>query len=87
MILRITIASIGFLSILTGPWWVPLVCMILLSARWVAWEALAIGLLMDFIWQGSGTFAISSWHTWPLFTIVAIILLWAFDPLRRRFLF
>ena len=87
MIPRVILASIGFLSILTGPWWAPLACMIILSIRWVAWEALAIGLLMDFTWAGSGTFSLSSWHSWPLFTIAAIVLLWVFEPLRRRFMF
>lgn len=84
--MRLIISIIGFITILTGPWWLPAVCMILLSLRWVAIEAPLMGLIMDFVWQGSGVLT-TSWHTWPLFTLLGIALLWGFEPLRRRFLF
>jgi len=85
--MRISIAIIGFLGIALAPWWIPALCMILLSLRWAALEAVLIGVFMDLIWQGSGMLTSTSWHTWPLFTLFGIALLWGFEPLRRRFLF
>lgn len=85
MNMRIAIAVIGFLTVMIGPWWIPLICMVLLCIRWSAPEAVVLGLLMDFVWQGSAL--ASSWHTWPIFTLIGIALLWGFEPLRRRFLF
>lgn len=84
--MRIMIALIGFVTILTGPWWLPLTCMILLCLRWQAIEALAIGLSMDFIWIGSSMLVTAPWHGFPMFTIASIILLWGLEPLRRQLL-
>lgn len=83
---RALIATIGFVGILTGPWWLPAISMILLSVRWRAPEIVLLGLLMDLAWQGSGTLT-TSWHTWPLFTLLSITLLWSLEPIRQRFLF
>jgi hypothetical protein len=84
--MRISILCLGLLTILTGPWWIPLLCMILLCLRWQAIEALAIGLMMDFIWQGGSMFATTSWHGIPLFTIMGIFFLWSLEPWRRHLL-
>lgn len=85
--MRLIIALIGFASVITGPWWIPLICMILLCVRWRATEALALGLVMDFAWQGSEILSSTPWwHSFPLFTILGIALLWGFEPLRRQIL-
>jgi len=85
--MRIVIALVGFAAIITGPWWIPLICMILLSARRIAPEAVIIGVLMDFVWQGSAVLAKAPFHGVPLFTLFGLALLWGLEPLRRRFLF
>lgn len=77
-ILRIVVAIIGFLGAIFLPWWVPAICIVLLSIRWRAWEAVLLGLLMDLLWLPAGGF--------PLFTIGAIAVVWAFEPLRSEFL-
>ncbi|MBI5003606.1 hypothetical protein HZC00_00720 [Candidatus Kaiserbacteria bacterium] len=85
MYVRIILGFIGFLGVMTGPWWVPLTCMVLLCIRWSAPEAVLMGLFLDLSWQGS--MAATSWHTWPIFTALGLVFLWGLEPLRRRFLF
>jgi len=81
-ILRVVIAVIGFVSAVFLPWYVPAVCIVLLSLRFRAWEAIALGVFMDLLWQlpGSGVTGL------PLFTIFAIAVVWIFEPLRTEFL-
>ncbi len=79
--IRIFLAIGGLASVLFAPWWVPLLCMLILSLRYPAWEVLAIGLLMDFMWLPGGVgFSI------PLFTILVICIVWMFGPLRNQLL-
>ncbi|HVM73972.1 MAG TPA: hypothetical protein VMU13_03800 [Candidatus Paceibacterota bacterium] len=80
--MRITLAFIGLISALTLPPWIPLVCIVLLSIRYRAWEAILIGALIDFTWLPSGT----AMHSLPLCTLVAIIIVWGLEPLRQQFL-
>jgi hypothetical protein len=78
---RLILALAGFFGVLFAPWWVPLVCMILLSLRYAAWEVPIIGLCMDLVWLPSGGhFAI------PVFTLLGIIIVWSASPLRRQLL-
>jgi hypothetical protein len=80
-VVRILLALAGLFGALFAPWWVPLICMILLSLRYPAWEVPLTGLLMDLVWLPSGGhFAI------PLFTILGIIIVWLAAPLRRQLL-
>jgi hypothetical protein len=82
-VVRIALALVGAFGALFLAWWVPLICMILLSLRWAAWEVLMIGLFMDFLWlpgSGSGGFHL------PFFTIGGIALVWMCAPLRAQFL-
>jgi hypothetical protein len=80
--IRVVLATAGFISILFAPWWVPFACMVLLSLRFRAWEVLLIGLCMDLIWLPTGTF----FSPIPLFLLGALIMVWALEPLRSRFL-
>lgn len=80
--MRITIALIGIIAVLCAPPWVPLVCIVALSVRYRAWEAILIGAFMDFAWLPSGT----AIHSLPLFTMAAIVIVWGFEPLRAQFL-
>ena len=80
--IRITIAAIGFIGAIFWPWWIPAICIVLLAIRWRAWEAIVLGLFMDLLWLSPG----SGIHGLPLFTIGAIAVVWAFEPLRTEFL-
>ena len=77
-ILRISVAVIGFLGAIFAPWWIPAICIVLLSVRFRAWEAILLGVLMDLLWLPAGGL--------PLFTIGAIVCVWIFEPLRTEFL-
>jgi hypothetical protein len=79
---RVIVAVVGFLSALFAPWWVPAICIVLLSLRFRAWEAIALGVFMDLLWFSTET----SFHGLPLFTIGSIIIVWALEPLRIEFL-
>jgi len=68
----------GVLAAIFGPPWLPLVPMVLLSMRFRAWETMALGLFTDFLWA-------PGLHV-PLFLISAIVLVWAFEPLRKELL-
>lgn len=79
--MRLFLAGVGILGALAAPPWVPLICMLLLTFRYPAWEALFIGFLMDILWLPSDFF-----HAIPLFTIAALILVWGLEPLRKELL-
>ncbi len=78
--IRIVVGLVGFVGAFFAPWWVPLVCIILLALRYPSWEALFIGLVMDLLWLPSGGFHI------PVFLTAAIVLVWICAPLRNQFL-
>ena len=77
---RILIALLGTLGVLFAPWWVPLLCMIVLSLRYPAWEVPLIGLLMDLVWLPATGLEL------PLFLIGGILIVWICAPLRSQFL-
>ncbi len=81
-LVRILLALAGVFSALVAPFWVPALCMLLLSLRFRAWEVPLIGLLVDLLWLPSVGFV----HPFPVFTTLGIIFLWALEPLRREFL-
>ena len=78
------------------PPWITLLIMVLLSVRYAAVEVLVLGLLMDFLWftpvtllgtASSGLGGLSGLvHSLPLFTLVALILVWGLEPLRNELL-
>ena len=82
MSIRIIIAAIGFLGAVFAPPWVALSCIVLLSLRYRAWEVIVLGLTVDFMWLPGGP----STHLFPIFTIVALIIVWGLEPLRLQFL-
>ncbi|MFA7309969.1 MAG: hypothetical protein WC050_03630 [Candidatus Paceibacterota bacterium] len=80
--MRITIALIGFCGALIGHWWIPVICMLVLAFRYRAWEIILLGLSIDFMWEPAAGIAAS----FPYFTIGAIVVVWAFEPIRSQFL-
>lgn len=79
--MRVTIALVGLLGVFLAPAYVPLACIVLLSLRFRAWEALLIGLLMDLTWLPQ-----LGLHTLPLYTCLALAIVWVLEPLRVQLL-
>lgn len=78
---RVVLAIVGFWGALFAPPWVPVLCIVLLSLRFSAPEAIVLGFMMDMLWLPS--LGLSSL---PLFTIASIIIVWGLEPLRHEFL-
>lgn len=79
--MRLILALFGMLSTFVAPAWVPLIVIFLLSVRYPAWEVIVIGLLLDILWQPVDTVFFI-----PIATTIAIIVVWACEPLRRELL-
>ena len=79
---RILIAFFAIISVFVLPSWVGIVCIILLALRYRAWEAVLIGALIDLVWLPSGP----GIHVLPIFTILALVVVWGLEPLRAQFL-
>lgn len=75
---RIFLVILGAWAAIFGPPWFVFIPMVLLSMRFRAWETMAIGLLADFLWA-------PGLHV-PLFLISGIVIVWAFEPLRKELL-
>jgi hypothetical protein len=80
--MRIAIAAVGFLSAVLGVPWLTALCILALALRYRSWEAVLLGLCVDFMWLPLGLSA----FTFPYFTLGAVIFVWAFEPLRMQFL-
>ncbi|RJQ35461.1 hypothetical protein C4568_00950 [Candidatus Parcubacteria bacterium] len=78
LVLRITIAVMGFLAAIVLNPWVPAIAIIALAFLFRAWEALLLGLFIDLVWSPVSYL--------PVFTIGAIIIVWVFEPIRKEFL-
>ena len=80
--IRLTLAAALFASIVFAPPWLTAIIAIALCARWRAWEVIAAGIFMDLYWLPSSI----GLHSLPLATIIAIIIVFALEPLRRQLL-
>ncbi len=80
--IRVLLGALGLFGILSGPWLLTPISIVLLSLRFRAWEALFLGLLMDLTFEPAGGF----FHSIPLFTLGAILVVWVFEPLRKQLL-
>lgn len=76
---RLILDFIGAISVLSGPWWLPGIVIVLLSLRFRAWEAIIIGLLMDLLWLPTA-------GHYPWYFIASIAIVWIFEPLRKELL-
>lgn len=81
MTIRTFCASVMIVSVFLS-WWVGVVCAVLLSLRYRAWEVFLFGALIDILWLPSGSF-----FGVPVATCASLALVWLFEPLRRQFLF
>ncbi len=76
--LRIFLVGFALYAALFGPPWLIFVPFVLLSMRFRAWEIMALGLVTDFLWLPG--------LRPPLYLIAAILIVWAFEPLRKELL-
>ena len=79
---RIAVATLGFVGAAYISPLVPAVCIGLLALRFRAWEAIALGAFVDFMWQPAGSLIVHM----PLFTLASIAIVWVLEPLRSEFL-
>ncbi len=79
---RIAICILGACAAVFLYPWVTALCIVALAVRYRAIEAIGLGALLDFLWLPHDTVLTML----PLCTIVAIILVWGFEPLRLEFL-
>ena len=75
---RLLVALVGFAGAIFLPWWIPALSILILALFWRAWEAMVIGLFVDFLWLPA--------HALPLFTLGSILAVWLLEPLRSEFL-
>ena len=80
--IRLILAAALFASAVFAPLWCTLLIAIALCTRWRAWEVIAAGIFMDLYWLPTSI----SFHSLPLATIAAIIVVFALEPLRRQLL-
>ncbi len=78
---RVLFAVTMFLSSLFV-WWLGVIIAVLLSVRYRAWEVVIFGALLDVLWLPKGTL-----YGIPVATCAALVIVWAFEPLRRQFMF
>lgn len=55
-------------------------CILALSIRYRAWEAVVLGFMMDMLWLPFEGIA------FPYFTLGSIAVVWLLEPLRTQFL-
>lgn len=83
--IRAGIAALGFFGAIALSPWVPLLAMTALSLRFTAWEVVAIGALVDFLWYTPFS-ADGFFSSIPLFTLIGIGLVSLLEPLRSELL-
>ncbi len=79
---RTTVSIVGAIGAIFLYPWVTAVCIALLAVRFRAIEAVGLGVLLDMLWLPHDTLLTML----PLCTIVALIVVWGFEPLRLEFL-
>lgn len=79
---RTVVSVIGVVAAIFITPWITALCIVVLSIRFRAIEAVLLGALLDFLWLPHDTFL----TMFPLCTIVSLVLVWGFEPLRLEFL-
>lgn len=79
---RSILTIVGALGAVFFSPWVTAVCIVALAIRYRSVEAIALGALLDFLWLPHDTLL----TMFPLCTIVALAIVWGFEPLRMEYL-
>jgi hypothetical protein len=80
--MRILLFVLALISVFVMPPWVFVILVSISALRYRAWEMLFLALMIDFAWLPE----VSLLHSVPLFTLVALLLVWGLDPLRKEVL-
>jgi len=83
--LRLVLAIALFTSVVFAPSWLAAIFAFALAARWRAWEVIAAGMLMDFLWMPSWV-SFLAFNGLPLATMISIAVVFCLEPLRRQLL-
>jgi hypothetical protein len=83
--IRVVLAFLCFASVIFAPWWVPAILALALCLRFRAWEVILAGMFMDLYWMPS-YIGWGSLDALPLATIVAVVLVFGLEPIRRQLL-
>lgn len=83
--LRLFLGIVMFWGILFASWWLPLMCAVLLTLRFRAWEVILAGMFMDLYWMPE-LVTLTSFDSIPMATIIAVVLVFALEPVRRQLL-
>lgn len=79
---RACIALVALTSVMVGPPWLFLLCVVLLALRFSAWEAIMLGLFADLLWLAEPI----SLSVFPFTTVIALVIVWGLAPVRRELL-
>ena len=82
ILIRATLTALGAVAAIFFSPWITAVCIVALCFRYRAIEAVALGALLDFLWLPHDTFM----TMFPLCTLVSLVIVWGFEPLRLEFL-
>ena len=80
--IRSILTTLGVVGAIFLSPWVTAVCIVALSVRYRAVEAIALGALLDFLWLPHDTLL----TMFPLCTLVTLVIVWGFEPLRMEYL-
>lgn len=83
--IRVLLDILMFVSIIFAPWWVPTLIAFMLCLRFRAWEVVLAGMFMDLYWMPQYV-SFTSFDSIPLGTVIAVLFLFGFEPLRRQLL-
>ncbi len=79
---RSTLTVIGAVAALFFSPWVTAVCIVALCFRYRAIEAVLLGAFLDLLWLPHDSLI----TMFPVCTLVALVIVWGFEPLRLEFL-
>lgn len=82
IVIRTLLTMIGVVTAVFFSPWVTALCIVLLSIKYRAIEAVALGALLDLLWLPHDSLI----TMFPLCTLVSIVIVWGFEPLRLEFL-
>lgn len=82
---RVLLGCALLLAVLYAPPFVVAGIALTLSLRWRAWEVIVAGIFMDFLWSPSVLSFISA-DSIPFSTLIAMVLVFGLEPLRRQLL-
>lgn len=83
--IRLTLGTLLFVSVLFMPPYVTAVFALALALRWRAWEVVAAGIFMDFLWLPASV-PFTSFQVLPYATLISIVVVVCLEPLRRQLL-